>query len=171
VFTHKHFGKLLLRSRFLTLHSSRLLIMMRELLFIWCGDHLAVVRRNEWMTGVKVGSRLEVAVKTNISSCQKESCNCKIGNRLKEMLKILRTKICWFAGRNVSARTIHHISYCHQNAKNGRKKQKKRKERKKETHSGTKARRPFFFTGDILLCYIILQNSRNTYYHHAIINY
>jgi len=51
------------------------------------------------MTGVKVGSRLEVTVKTNISSCQKESCNSKIGNHLKEMLKILHTKICCFATR------------------------------------------------------------------------
>jgi len=35
------------------------------------------------MTGVKVGGRLGVTVKTNISCCQKESCNRKIGNHLK----------------------------------------------------------------------------------------
>jgi hypothetical protein len=45
------------------------------------------------------------------------------------MLKILRTIICLFAGRNASARTIHHISYCHQKAKDGRKKKDIKKER------------------------------------------
>jgi len=94
------------------------------------------------MTGVKVGGRLEVTVKTNISSCQKESCNSKIGNHLKEMLKILYTKICLFATREWVCKEDRHISYCHPSAKNGRKKERQ-KERKKETDSGIKMRRLF----------------------------
>lgn len=63
---------------------------------------------------------------------------------------------------------VNHISYCHQNAKNGRKKERQ-KERKKETDSGIKVSRPFFPNGDILLCYIILQNTRNAELHHTIL--